>query len=74
VIGRFRRWRERRAAFRGLNAAIGRAVDRTLVEAGLLSQCPMCLGIYNPDEESHYVTERPIASGVQCIRVSLPSR
>ena len=74
MIGWFRRWRDRRAAFRGLDAAIGRAIDGALVQAGLLSRCPMCLSVYNPDEETHYVIERPIASGVQCIRVKSSSQ
>jgi hypothetical protein len=64
----------RHPALDSLERAFGNLRDKIMVANGLMDQCPMCGVVYDPDEETHYVTERPIASGVQCIRISLPSR
>jgi len=49
-------------------------MDKVMVTTGLKSKCPLCGLIWDPEKETHYTTERPMASGVQCIRVQLPSR
>ena len=64
----------RHPALHSLERAFGNLRDKIMVANGLMDKCPMCGAVYDPDEETHYVTERPIASGVQCIRISLPSR